>query len=95
MKYLKLSLILTCLCLVIILSLFIYSVETKSIEIKEYNVNELFDLDNVEITFVQISDLHIKSFGNFEKRIADEIIKIKPDFILFTGDMIDNTKRYF
>lgn len=45
------------------------------------------------ITVVQISDLHNKSFGKHNKRLADEIKKISPDLIVFTGDTVDSEKN--
>jgi len=43
-------------------------------------------------TVVQISDLHLGSFkdSRFMRRVAKQINEIKPDLILFTGDMVNN-----
>ena len=47
-------------------------------------------LDKTSI--VQISDFHLGSFqeDDFLKKCAQKINEIKPDFILFTGDMVNN-----
>lgn len=45
-----------------------------------------------KLVIVQISDLHLGSFENddFLRRTADKINDYKPDFIFFTGDMVNN-----
>ena len=42
---------------------------------------------NDDITFIQISDLHGKSFGKNNTKLIKNIDKINPDFICVTGDM--------
>jgi predicted MPP superfamily phosphohydrolase len=39
---------------------------------------------------VHLSDLHSKLFGKDQSIIASKIRKIKPDLIVFTGDLIDD-----
>ena len=41
-----------------------------------------------EVTVVQLSDLHGKSFGRGNARLINKIVKINPDFIAITGDII-------
>ncbi len=51
-----------------------------------------FKLGNIgenKISFVQISDLHLKSFGFKHKILCSKINKLKPDFICLTGDIIE------
>lgn len=38
---------------------------------------------------LQISDFHLAEFGEDEKKLVEKIDEIKPDIIVFTGDMID------
>lgn len=38
---------------------------------------------------VQLSDLHGKSFGVNQKHLVNKITKVKPNLIVFTGDLID------
>lgn len=38
---------------------------------------------------VQLSDLHLRSIGRHEERIAAAVAAIAPDLIIFTGDAID------
>jgi uncharacterized protein len=70
-----------------------YFIEPNIFEVNRYDVSSLFNLKQGDISFLQISDLHIDSYGNFEKRIAKEISKLSPDFILFTGDMIESNTQ--
>ncbi len=42
------------------------------------------------IRIVQVSDTHCDSAPRLENRVADEIEKIKPDLILFTGDAVNS-----
>ncbi|MBS1955897.1 MAG: metallophosphoesterase family protein [Cyanobacteria bacterium SZAS-4] len=42
------------------------------------------------IRIVQVSDTHCDSTIRLENRVADEIEKIKPDLILFTGDAVNS-----
>jgi len=46
-----------------------------------------------KISFVQISDLHLKSFGLKHKILCARINKLKPDFICITGDSIEKGDR--
>ncbi|PFJ28956.1 MULTISPECIES: metallophosphoesterase [Bacillus cereus group] len=41
---------------------------------------------------VQLSDLHGKSFGENQKYLMNKITKVKPNLIVFTGDLIDAHK---
>lgn len=45
-------------------------------------------LDGFKI--VQISDLHNKSFGKNQKRLAEKIERLSPDIIVITGDIADS-----
>lgn len=40
-------------------------------------------------TLVQLTDLHLRSIGRHEERIAAAVSAIRPDLVLFTGDAID------
>jgi len=42
-----------------------------------------------EMTIVQVSDLHAKAFGKDPGNLLDEIMEIKPDIIVVTGDAVD------
>ena len=44
---------------------------------------------------LQISDLHHRKFGKDQKRIIKRVIKIKPDAVFITGDLISRDMRDF
>jgi uncharacterized protein len=46
-----------------------------------------------EVTFVQVSDLHLQHVGAMHRRIAARVNAIRPDFVLFTGDSVDRRDR--
>lgn len=44
------------------------------------------------IRIVQVSDLHIRSFGATEARVIDAISAARPDVIVHTGDMLESPR---
>jgi predicted MPP superfamily phosphohydrolase len=44
---------------------------------------------DTRIRIVQISDLHMRNYGQREKSVIGELSRLKPDLVLFTGDVID------
>ena len=44
---------------------------------------------NNKIRIIQISDLHNCSYGKNNKKLIQRVEKLKPDLIIYTGDMID------
>lgn len=44
---------------------------------------------NNRIRIVQLSDLHLKEYGENNSVLVNEIIRLKPDIIAMTGDMVD------
>ncbi len=51
-----------------------------------------YEIDSSKITLpfriVQLSDLHAKRFGKKNCRLVKTVVKLKPDIIVFTGDII-------
>lgn len=45
------------------------------------------------ITMAQVSDLHIQAFGWHEQRVASAANEAGPDFIVITGDAVDDRRR--
>lgn len=39
---------------------------------------------------VQLSDLHNKKFGDNGNRLADKVLKLNPNIVVITGDIIDS-----
>lgn len=52
------------------------------------NVSSLKVHDKIRI--VQLSDLHTSSYGTDNKKLIDRVEKLKPDIIIYTGDMLDS-----
>ena len=48
---------------------------------------------NNKIRIIQISDLHNSTFGKDNKKLIDRVQKLKPDLILYTGDMTDGVSE--
>ncbi|MCY6355824.1 metallophosphoesterase [Clostridium sp. ZS2-4] len=64
-------------------------IEVTSLQIKAKEIPQEFSGYKI----LHLSDLHNKLFGKNQKRLVEEIRKIKPDLIVFTGDIIDR-RRY-
>lgn len=64
--------------------------ERYLIQVKKY---QLGPATNDKISFVQISDLHLKKFGFKHRIITKKINSLKPDFICLTGDAIEKADR--
>lgn len=68
--------------------------ETTSIEYTTHNINrETTTNDNPVAKLVQLSDLHIRDIHWYYNNLADKVNSINPDFIFFTGDIIDNNRN--
>ena len=48
---------------------------------------------NNKIRVIQISDLHNSSYGKDNKKLIDRVEKLKPDLIIYTGDIIDSKSK--
>ena len=49
---------------------------------------EFFNTNKDKIKIVHLSDLHRRSFGKHNKRLIKKISSLKPDIIIFSGDLI-------
>jgi len=47
---------------------------------------------NAVLRILQISDLHLKRLTVHHRRLADQVNGLSPDFLLFTGDIIESEK---
>jgi uncharacterized protein len=71
-----------------------FNFKTETVEVKVSNLSK--DLDGLRI--VQISDLHLASFYSHKKALEkamDQIIALKPDLLLNTGDFVSDGWREF
>jgi predicted MPP superfamily phosphohydrolase len=76
----------------VLLTCFFYF-QNNSIVTTSYN----FSSDKVPQNFngykiIQLSDLHSKSFENNHSELVKKVKKVKPDLIVFTGDLIDSDR---
>ena len=46
-----------------------------------------------KIRVIQISDLHDCSYGKDNEKLIDRVKKLKPDLIIYTGDIIDSDSQ--
>jgi uncharacterized protein len=68
-------------------------VEPRGVQFTRHRVNARTSPGQREVTFVQISDLHLQSVGRMHRRIAARVNALRPDLVLFTGDSVDRADR--
>ena len=66
-------------------------VEKAFIETNEYVLKSTSG--NLGLKFIQISDLHLKSVNRQLRSLAEQVNKLKPELILFTGDAVDDANN--
>lgn len=64
--------------------------ENNKIDVTNYEIKSKKIKNDVKI--VQLSDLHGKQFGAYNNRLLKKVDKINPDFIVYTGDLIDKRR---
>ncbi|WP_430697367.1 metallophosphoesterase [Metabacillus mangrovi] len=64
-------------------------VTVTQIEVSSRKIPEAFSGYKI----LQVSDLHNKSFSEDQVNLTEKMTRIKPDVIVFTGDLVDS-KRY-
>ncbi len=65
-----------------------YIINVERVDVMVDNLPEAFD----GMTIAQISDLHVGTFGRdtvFVSNLVDEVNALKPDLIVFTGDIVN------
>lgn len=89
----KISLIIISIITAIVLIM--YFIGNIGLNVKEYSIT----YNNLPESFygfkiVQISDIHYNTTINYQKleKVINKINEIKPDILLFTGDLIDESK---
>lgn len=68
-------------------------VEPRRVQFKHHAVNARTSAEQRAVRFVQITDLHLQRVGRIHRRIAAEVDRLAPDFIVFTGDSVDRADR--
>jgi predicted MPP superfamily phosphohydrolase len=84
-------LVLVCTALSFCFLWYAYFVEPYTLQVTHVKIplNNL-PANTKPITIVQVSDLHCDATMRLEDRVAQEIEKIKPSLILFTGDAVNS-----
>jgi predicted MPP superfamily phosphohydrolase len=68
-------------------------VEPRRVQFTHHAVNARTSADQRAVRFIQITDLHLHSVGAMHRRIAGEVRRLAPDFIVLTGDSVDRADR--
>ena len=85
MKYIKIVFV-----IISLITVFLY-VSNNWLENSRYNLG--IDTGRESITILHLSDLHGKQFGKGNKRLIENVMKERPDIIVFTGDLIDSYRN--
>jgi predicted MPP superfamily phosphohydrolase len=64
-------------------------IEPRRVQFTHHAVNARTSGDQRAVRFVQITDLHLQQVGRMHRRIAAEVNRLAPDFIVLTGDSVD------
>ncbi|HEU4885189.1 MAG TPA: metallophosphoesterase [Longimicrobium sp.] len=68
-------------------------VEPRRVQFTHHAVNARTSPAQRGVRFVQITDLHLQEVGGMHRRIAAEVNRLAPDFIVITGDSVDRADR--
>lgn len=88
MDTIKIILLIIIICLTIGILLAFLFVQNNHLQISRYTVTA--DVSS-EFKIVHLSDLHSKEFGKNNRKLYQSVLDCKPDFIVFTGDLIDDS----
>lgn len=64
-------------------------IEPRRVQFTHHAVNARTSGEQRAVRFVQITDLHLQQVGRMHRRIAAEVNRLAPDFIVLTGDSVD------
>ncbi|MDA2922985.1 metallophosphoesterase [Patescibacteria group bacterium AH-259-L07] len=67
-----------------------YHFKIENVVIKIKNLPRSFEGTKI----IQLSDIHTKRFGRKEKAVLRIIQKLKPDYVVITGDLIDRKTKH-
>lgn len=68
-------------------------VEPRRVQFTHHAVNARTSAGQRAVRFVQLTDLHLRQVGRMHRRIAAEVRRLAPDFIVLTGDSVDRADR--
>lgn len=75
-----------CIAIILLALLIVDIVDLNRFVVRKYDIKS--DKIEKDFTFVMISDLHNKDYGNGNEKVFQEIKKADPDFIIIAGDII-------
>ncbi|MGL5414649.1 MAG: metallophosphoesterase [Clostridium sp.] len=83
------------LVIIVILIVYITVIERKLVVAKEYKI-EINNSDENKIKIVQFTDTQLGEYYSIKdfKKAVNKINNLKPDIVIFTGDLIDNFSKY-
>ncbi len=82
------------LLVILFLTIFFYYYQNNVLAISKHTIrSERIPTAFHDYKIVQLSDLHSKSFGRDQRNLVKKVERIKPDLIVFTGDLVD-ANRY-
>jgi predicted MPP superfamily phosphohydrolase len=67
--------------------------ERDQIDITHHVLSSERSLAAGRVSFIQLSDLHLHRIGRHEERVAEAVNRLRPDFLVITGDTIDRADR--
>lgn len=78
--------------IVLLIFAFVYAIwENNALQITFYTYSNSKLPDSFKnYRIVQLSDLHNKKFGDNGKKLADKVLKLNPNIVVITGDIIDS-----
>lgn len=72
----------------IALAIYAFAIESYWIEFTHHTLQSTKDTRKIRVA--QLSDLHIRSFGQHERLLLENLSSIKPDLVVLSGDVIDS-----
>ena len=89
-RYIRMGIIIT--ATIVLLGIF-FIWQNNSITVSEYEYsNPKIPSDFLGYKIVHISDLHNKMFGQDQSKLLGEVVSLRPDIIIITGDLVDRRK---
>ena len=70
-----------------------FFVEPHLLDVTEHVIPNRSSSENTIASVAQITDLHLRTYGQHEQDLIAELFRLNPDILLFTGDIIDDYKN--
>ena len=66
--------------------------EPRRLAVTHHRLGRGDDGGESNLAIVQVSDLHLRTVGELEKKVAETVTGLHPDLVVFTGDMIHDAE---